>query len=77
MKKVNKVHFYIVRNKGNIELWLGKPTLSVFNDYWIPIGYSICLAINEELSIYGLNPNNYENLKFGNEPLEVFLNLED
>lgn len=77
MEKVNKVHFYIVRNEGNIELWLGKPTLSEFKDYWFPTSYSTCLAINEELSIFGLNPNNYESLKFGDKPLEVFINCDN
>ena len=73
----NKVHFYVARDKNSdlVGLYLGKPTRNVFYEYWMP----------QYLSLYsecyfdrvGLNKNNYKNLKWEDEPVEVFLNLED
>ena len=73
----NKVHFYVARGKNSdlVGLYLGKPTRNVFYEYWMP----------QYLSLYsecyfdrvGLNKNNYKNLKWEDEPVEVFLNLED
>lgn len=71
----NNVHFYIARDEDNLLwLYLGKPIRSeqVFTDP------SPCRIIRSEkyFSKYGLDVNDYVNLKFEDEPVEVFLNLE-
>lgn len=75
-KSQNKVHFYVARDKnGELVLWLGKPFRGI--DSWTNVGYSVCIAINDELDMYRLNSSDYDNLKLEDEPVEVFLNLED
>ena len=73
----NKVHFYVARDKNSdlVGLYLGKPTRNVFYEYWMPqylFLYSECY-----FDRVGLNKNNYKNVKWEDEPVEVFLNLED
>lgn len=36
-----------------------------------------CMASYSELAMYGLNENDYKDLKWEDEPLEVFVNMED
>ena len=75
-KNHNQVKFYVARDEDNL-LWiyLGKPIRSkqVFTDP------SPCRIIRSEkyFSDYGLDVNDYANLKFEDEPVEVFLNLEN
>ena len=73
----NKVHFYVARNKNN-KLWLymGKPRRydDEFRAY-LDKGamYIRCCDFN----VFGLNEKDYANLKWEDEPVEVFLNMED
>ena len=74
-KTKNNVHFYVARDEDNLLwLYLGNPTRSkqVFTDP------SPCRIIRSEkyFSDYGLDANDYANLKFEDEPVEVFLNLK-
>lgn len=36
-----------------------------------------CLGHDGDLEMYGLNENDYKDLKWEDEPLEVFVNMED
>ena len=75
-KSQNKVHFYVARDKNEeLTLWLEKPFRGI--DSWVNIGYDVCIAIDDELDMYRLNSSDYDNLKWEDEPVEVFLNLED
>lgn len=75
-KSQNKVHFYVARDKNKeLTLWLGKPFRGI--DSWTNVGYSVLIAIDDELNIYGVNSSDFDNLKWEDEPKEVFLNLED
>ena len=73
-KSKNNVHFYIARDK-NDKLWLyiNKPIrlkdvfVSAIN---IDLTYRNCNYI-------GLNKNDYADLKWDDEPIEVFINMED
>lgn len=75
---MNNVHFYVARDKnGTLCLYIGKP---------LRYNYIFCspfskggelLACNEDLKWYHLNENDYKDLKWEDEPVEVFLNLED
>ena len=75
-KKRNRVHFYIARDKDS-ELWLymGKPIRGI-DMFEGSCEYCICLA-GTEFNRFGLNENDYVNLKWEDEPVEVFLNMED
>ena len=75
-KSINKVHFYVARDKGG-DLWLyiGKPfrdNIVFYSDSKMGV---FCLTYNIEY--YGLKYEDYDYLKWEDEPVEVFLNLED
>ena len=75
---VNKVRFYVARDKdGALWLYLGKPTRygSDFIACWEKGGKY--LGHDSGLRMYGLNENDYKDLKWEYEPIEVFINLED
>ena len=73
----NNVHFYVVRFKYNnfLYLYLGKPHRDDFSFYVGDKGSIV--AREDNFTNFGLNPKDFENLKFEDEPVEVFLNLED
>ena len=72
----NKVHFYVARDKnGELYLWFLKPYRSI--ERWVNIDHSWIVACSLEFNYYGLNYKDYDNLKFEDEPVEVFLNLKD
>lgn len=74
----NKVHFYVARDKnGRLFLYIGKPVRSI-DIFSLPIymGYTL-LRGHYVFKYFGLNENDYANLTWEDEPVEVFLNLED
>ena len=72
----NKVHFYVARDKsGELFLYLKKPVRT--SNTFIAYRGGIFMEVTENFSIYGLNPDDFKNLKWEDEPIEVFLNLED
>lgn len=77
-KPINKIHFYVARDKnGDLWLYFGKPIR--VDDEFIS-RYSegtFVIACNDCLKRFGLNPIEYDYLKWEDEPVEVFLNLED
>ena len=73
---MNKVHFYVARDKnGELFLYLKKPVRT--SNTFIAYRGGIFIEVTENFSIYGLNPDDFKNLKWEDEPVEVFLNLED
>ena len=72
----NKVHFYVARDKsGYLYLHIGKP----FRDR---LEFSNNSQIYYQLrgnsfKRFGLNEHDYANLKWEDEPVEVFVNMED
>ena len=76
-KPQNKIHFYITRDKNDtLNLWLGKPCRDKY--YWFSDAYHIVvIAIDKDINLYGLNIEDYNSLKWEDEPIEVFLNLND
>ena len=72
----NKVHFYVARDKsGYLYLHIGKP----FRDR---LEFSNNSNIYYQLrgnsfKRFGLNENDYANLKWEDEPVEVFVNMEE
>ena len=78
VKPKNKVHFYVARDKdGKLWLYLGKPErrhCSFLNSN----GAIGSFMANEYHFIdFGLTPDDFKDLKWEDEPVEVFLNLED
>ena len=72
----NKVHFYVARDKnGTLWLYMGKPIKK--ENFYVICNYGIIIASVDRFSGYGLDKNDYANLKWEDEPVEVFLNLED
>ena len=75
-KPKNKVHFYIARDKcGDLWLYIGKPFRDNIVFYSDSKRRVFCLTYNIEH--YGLKYEDYDYLKWEDEPVEVFLNLED
>ena len=73
----NRAHFYVARDKDKtLYLYLGKPV----RDYDEFHGYSSIGSIPltyYHFNKFGLNKDDYANLKWEDEPLEVFVNMED
>ena len=73
--KSNNVHFYAARDKdGTLYLYMCKPFRE--GDIFLS-SKGATLACDGELKLYGLNENDYDYVKWENEPVEVFLNLGD
>ena len=71
----NNVHFYVARDKsGALWLYMGKPIRTSMG--FLSSHYCRFLGIGAEFSQYGLNMHDFDNLKWEDEPVEVFLNLE-
>ena len=72
----NKVHFYVARDKnGNLWLYLGKPVRGDTEFYISSLNKVFCLTYN--IDRFGLKYEDFDSLKWEDEPVEVFLNLED
>ena len=71
----NKVHFYVARDKNEeLLLYMGKPNRC--NTYFISIN-SVFMFPCHTFHYFGLNENDFDNLKWEDEPVEVFINMED
>ena len=78
-KNHNNVHFYVARDKYNnrLYLYLGEPIKGVVRFHACHNGCIVaCDNSCTNLSDFGLNPKDFENLKFEDEPVEVFLDLK-
>ena len=72
----NKVHFYVARDKNkSLYLYFGKPLRALFSFYSDSFGMTITSSAH--FSKYGLNKDDYANLKWEDGPVEVFINMED
>lgn len=71
----NNVHFYVARDEDDsLWLYLSKPVRS--EQKFMPTTYGRIIRSEEHFSNYGLDVNDYAKLKWEDEPVEVFLNLE-
>lgn len=70
----NKVHFYVARDKDR-KLWLyiGEP-IRADNGFVSELNIDLT---HRNFHIFGLNKNDFDSLKWEDEHLEVFLNMED
>ena len=75
-KKINRVHFYVARDKcGDLWIYIGKPIRG--EGYFYSNGHSISITRLRDFSKFGLDANDYVNLTWEDEPVEVFLNMGD
>ena len=73
----NKVHFYVARDKnGELWLYMGKPRRCSYNfvNLYGPLG---TFASKYYFKDFGLNPDDFKDLKWEDEPVEVFINMEE
>ena len=73
----NNVHFYVARDEysEHLYLYLGKPCRDT--DRFHACDKGSIVEIEDFLYNFGLNTKDFENLTFEDEPVEVFLNLEN
>ena len=75
-KPANRVHFYVVSDRvGTLWLCMGKPVRTSMGFIACNGAQFIVSALN--FSQYGLNVRDFDNLKWEDEPVEVFINMED
>ena len=73
----NKVHFYVARDKdGELCLYLGKPHRG-HTAFFPGTDGSVVILTYYNFKSFGLSVNDYNSLKWEDEPLEVFVNMED
>lgn len=77
-KKRNRVHFYVARDKnGLLYLYVGKPERA-YSCFLATGGACICRMEKEcDFKKFGLKTNDFKDHKWEDEPVEVFLNMED
>lgn len=69
-KKRNRIKCYVARDMdGRLYLYHGKPFRGDTNFYGYILGFNF--------KNFGLNENDYKDLKWEDEPVEVFVNMED
>ena len=74
-KPNNKIHFYIARDKnGELRLYIGKPIR--YNTCFCASLGSFFIFPYYTFHRFGLNKEDYNNLKWEDEPIEVFVNTE-
>ena len=73
----NKVHFYVARDKDRtLCLYIGKPFRGN-TQFCAKISNGVIVLTQYHFKILGLNEKDYANLKWEDEPVEVFLNMKD
>ena len=77
-KKRNRVHFYVARDKsGLLNLYIGKPERA-YSVFVIFCGDCVCPLENEyDFKKFGLKLDDFKDLEWEDEPVEVFVNMED
>lgn len=77
-KKRNRVKFYVARDKsGLLNLYIGKPERA-YSRFLANCGACVCLLEKEyDFKKFGLKADDFKNHKWEDEPLEVFINMEE
>ena len=77
-KKRNHVKFYVARDKnGHLYLYIGKPERRIGSFLSRYGSFIDSIANVSSFKYFGLNPNDFKDLKWEDEPVEVFVNMED
>ena len=76
-KNKNKVRFYVARDKdGKLWLYMSKP-LRYDDQFLNDLEMYHQVLDNYSCKSFGLKEKDYANLKWEDEPVEVFINIED
>lgn len=77
-KNRNRVKFYVARDKnGLLYLYVGNPERA-YSCFLSHCGACVCRLENEyDFKKFGLNQDDFKDLKWEDEPVEVFVNMED
>lgn len=76
--KNNKVHFYVARDKDKtLWLYLEKPARDENYESFTSNKPGCCIISGPCFKCIGLNIEDYKDLKWEDEPIEVFLNFEN
>ena len=74
---INRVHFYVARDKcDKLWLYIGKPIRDIVGFHG-DLNKGIFIMTRYNFKCFGLNENDYKDLKWEDEPIEVFINMED
>lgn len=74
---VNKVHFYVARDmNGELWLYIGKP-IRGYTEFCGNLDKRVTGLTCVYIERFGLNKSDYDSLRWEDEPLEVFVNMED
>ena len=74
----NQVKFYVARDKnGELWLYLGKPIREDESCTFRRNKLGNTIINSSCFEHFGLNINDYKDLKWEDEPIEVFVNMED
>lgn len=78
LKNRNRIHFYVARDKsGLLNLYIGKQERA-YSCFLSHCGACVCRLENEyDFKKFGLNTDYFKDLKWEDEPVEVFVNMED
>ena len=72
----NKVHFYVARDEDDtLYLYMSKPIR--YSSYFWPDINGQSIASGTYFESFNLNVDDFKDLKWKDEPAEVFLNLKD
>lgn len=75
-KPINNVHFYVARDKNStMYLYLNKPVRHSYR--FCSSIYGQVITSEQYFENFNLKTENFKSLKWEDEPVEVFLNLED
>ena len=73
-KPRNRIHFYVARDKnGDLWLYIGKPFRGDTGFYTS----SKVFCLTHDISRFGLKYEDFDSLKWEDEPIEVFLNMKE
>lgn len=72
----NKVHFYIARDRNReLLLYMSKPFRGI--DRFHPCQNGCIITSENDFSNFGLNKDDYADLKWEDDPVKVFINIKD
>ena len=75
-KKRNRVHLYVARDMvGELYIYLGKPFRG--DGEFHGNNNANVFTLSGDFRSFGLNKSDYKNLHWKDEPVEVFVNMED
>lgn len=78
VKPKNKVHFYVARDiDGDLWLYLGKPERWRYRNSYRTCGCGTLMINERHFNDFGINSDDFKDLKRGDKPVEVFINMEE